>query len=65
MVSNVISDHQVLNLSVLGELHEDLFIEVLKVVDCRDELTLGHIHAISFGDGGIRVLVEVLEDHAL
>ena len=65
MVSNVVSDNEVLDLSIFGKLHKDLLIKVLKVVDCTDELTLRDVHPVCFSDCGIRVLVQVLEDHRL
>lgn len=65
MVTNIVSNDEVLDLTVLGELHKDFFVKVLKVVDCTDELTLGDIHTVRLGDSSIRVLIKVLEDHRL
>jgi hypothetical protein len=65
MVTNIVSNDEVLDLAVLGELHKDLFVKILKVVDCTDELTFGYIHTVRLCDSGIRVLIKVLEDHRL
>lgn len=65
MVTNIVSNDEVLDLTVLGELHKDFFVKVLKVIDCTDELTFGDIHTVCFGDGSIRVLIKVLKDHRL
>ena len=65
MVSNIISDHNLINFSILGKLLEDLLIEVLEVVDGLDECFLGHVESVREGHGCGRVVVEVLEGDRL
>jgi hypothetical protein len=65
MVPNIVSDHQIFYLAILGELHEDFLIKVLKMVNRSYKLGLGHIHPIRLCNRGFWILVQVLEDHAL
>ena len=65
VISNVVSDNKILDFTVVSELHEYLFIKVLKVVDCVDEVLFWDFNSICFDNCGIRILVKVLENHRL
>ena len=65
MVANVVSDDKIFNFSVFGELHEDFFVEIFKVVNSVNQVTFLDIHTICFGNCSSWVLIQVLENHGL
>jgi hypothetical protein len=46
MVANIVTDHQVLDLTILGKLHEHLLVEILKVLNGGHSVFLGYVSAI-------------------
>lgn len=65
VVSNIVGHNEIFNFTVLGELHKDFFVKVLKMVDSVDELSLGDVELVGLRDGRVGILVEMLEDHRL
>jgi hypothetical protein len=65
VVSNVISDHYFIDLSVLGQLCEYLLIEILEVVNSFDQGLLRNIQSVSKCDCSRWVVIQMLECNSL
>jgi hypothetical protein len=65
VLADVVSDHDLVELTVLCQFAKDLFIEVFKVVDCLDQVLLGDVESVSKGHRRWRIIVQVGQHHRL
>lgn len=65
VVADVVGHNHLIKLTILRKFHVDLLVEIFKVGHCGNQVFLWYIATVSKGDGGIGVLVHVVEDHGL
>lgn len=65
MITDVISDNEVLNLSKLCKLHEDLLEEIFKVVDCFNQGILWNIQAVCESDCCRGIFIKMRQGQSL
>ena len=65
VITDVVSNDEVLDLTILCELHENFLIEILKVVNGVNQFLIRHVNPICFDHCSVWILVQVLKDDRL
>lgn len=65
MVTDIVSNHHLIDITKICQLHKDFLVEGLKVVYCFSQFVLLYLSSISKGYCSLRVGIHVLENHGL
>lgn len=65
VLTNIISDCDLVEFSVLGQLPEHLLIEILEMIDRLNQILLRHVESICECHCGWRIVIQMREDHGL
>ena len=65
VLSNIVCDHEVKDLSIVTEFSENLIVEAFEVQRCLNQFLWGHLEAICKSDGRSVVLVKLKKQKSL